>query len=59
MSDEIFLNTMLSVGTTDTTLLHASMEALNSLEVFAVDVCLTEFQFATSLDCNVQIFCED
>ena len=47
MGDGVFLDTMLTIGTTDTRLLDASVEALHGLEVLAVDVSLAEFQFTS------------
>ena len=59
MGDEVFVDTMLAVGTANTRLLHTSMEALDGLEVLAVDVGLTELQFAAGLDSDVQVLGED
>ena len=59
MGDEVFLDTMLTVGTTNTTLLYTGVEALHSLEVLTVDVGLTKLQFAACLYCNIQILGED
>ena len=57
--DEIFLNTVLTVGTADTTLLHTSMETLDGLEVLTVDVGLAEFEFTAGLRGDVQVLGED
>ena len=59
MGDEILLYAMLTVGTADATLLHTGMEALDSLEVLAVDIGLAELQFAAGLDSHVQVLGED
>ena len=59
MCDEIFLNTVLTVGTADTTLLHTCMEALYGLEVLTVDVGLAELEFTAGLRGDVQVLGED
>ena len=57
--NEILVNAMLTIGTTDTALLHTSMEALDGLEVLAVDVGLAKLQLAAGLYSNIQILGED
>jgi len=42
MGDEVLLDAVLTVSTADAALLHAGMEALDGLEVLAVDVGLAE-----------------
>ena len=59
MRDEVFLDTMLAVGTADTALLHTCVEALDGLEVLAVDVGLAELEFAAGLHSDVQVLGED
>ena len=59
MGDEVFLDAVLAVGTADTTLLHTCMEALDGLEVLAVDVGLAELQLAAGLHSHVQVLGED
>ena len=59
MGYEVFLDAVLTIGTTYTTLLNSCMEALDSLEMFAVNVGLAKLQFTTSLNGNVQILSED
>ncbi len=59
MGDEVFVDTVLAVGTADARLLHAGMEALDGLEVLAVDVGLAELQFAAGLHGDIQILGED
>ena len=59
MGDEVFVNAMLTVSTADTRLLHTSVEALDGLEMFTIDVSLAELQFAAGLHGYVQVLCED
>ena len=59
VGDEIFVDTVLAVGTANTRFLHTSMEALDGLEVLAVDIGLAELQFAAGLHGDVEILGED
>ena len=59
MGDEVFLDTMLTIGTTDTRLLDASVEALHGLEVLAVDVGLAEFQLTSHTGSSIDVLGED
>ena len=51
MCVEVFLQTMLAISATDTALLHTGMEALDGLEVEAVDIGFSELQF-TAYPCS-------
>ena len=44
MGAQIFLYPMLAVGTADTALLHSCVEALDGLEVLAVDLGFANLQ---------------
>ena len=59
MGDEVFVDTVLSVGTADTRFLHTSVEALNGLEVLAVDIGFAKLQFAAGLHGNIEVLRED
>lgn len=56
--NEVFLDAVLAVGTTDTALLHTGMEALHGLEVLAVDISFAEFEVACYLGSRVDILRE-
>ena len=59
MGDEIFLDTMLAVSTTDARLLDSGMESLYGFEVLTVDIGLAKLQFATGLGGNIEVIGED
>ena len=59
VSREILFHTMLAVSTTDTTLLHSCVEALDCLEVEAVDIGLAKLQLTTAAGGNIQVVGED
>ena len=50
---------MLAVSTTDTALLHTCVEALDCLEVEAVDIGLAKLQLSAAACSDVQIVGED
>ena len=58
LRNEVFLHTVLTVGTTDTTLLHTGMEALDGLEVHAVDIGLAEFNLTADAGGGVNVLGE-
>jgi hypothetical protein len=59
MGGKVFLYTMLTVSTSNTRLLHTSVEALDGFKVPTIHIGLTESQFATDTSSNVYVFCED
>ena len=59
VGNEVFLDAVLTVCTTDAALLDTCMEALHSLEVFAVDVGLAKLEFAGHAGSGVEVLGED
>ena len=55
VGNEVFLDAVLTVSTTDAALLDTCMEALHGLEVFAVDVGLAKLEFAGSRATRVAV----
>ena len=55
LGNEVFLHTMLTVGTTDTRFLHTGVEALDSLEVHTVDIGLAELNLAADACSGVNV----
>ena len=55
---EIFLNTVLAVGSTYAALLDTGMEALDGLEMETVDIGLAEFEFTDAFGGAVDVVCE-
>ena len=59
VGNEVFLDAVLTVCTTDAALLDTCVEALHGLEVFAVDVGLAKLEFAGYAGGGVEVFGED
>ena len=59
VGNEVFLDAVLTVCTTDAALLDTCMEALHGLEVFAVDVGLAKLEFAGYAGSGVEVLGED
>ena len=59
VGNEVFLDAVLTVSTTDAALLDTCMEALHGLEVFAVDVGLAKLEFAGYAGSGVEVLGED
>ena len=58
MRTEVLLKAVLAVSSAYSRLLHAGMEALNCLEVHAVDIRLAELQFTTHAGGGVDVLGE-
>lgn len=55
MCYQVLVNSMLSIGTTNATLLHSCVETLHCLKVLTVDVGFSELQTAANFNCCVYI----
>ena len=56
---EVFFHAVLAVGTTDTALLHTSMETLDGFEVLTVDLGFAKFYFTANASGCVDVLGED
>jgi len=59
VGNEVLLDAVLTISTTDTTLLHTCMEALHGLEVFAVDIRLAYVELTCHTGSCVDILGDD